>query len=135
MPSENKPRPLREEAYYFGFCFTGQLLVDTILSDIAYAGKHYHHTDQWDEDEIGPIQQSAVNAAEHITTLTAERDKLREALVRAEWASPSQYSSDERRYCPCCGGEDPEVAGETLGGHNEGCDLAAALAETLKGKQ
>ena len=43
-------KPLRMNAYYFGFHSTGNELVDRILSAVACAGKAYHSTESWDEE-------------------------------------------------------------------------------------
>lgn len=45
----DEPKPLRMNAYYYGFTPTGMECIDRILSAVACAGKAYHHTDQWGE--------------------------------------------------------------------------------------
>lgn len=70
-------------AYYYEFKETGVDAIDDILEQIAIAGKMYHHTDSWsDEDEdnescISKIQAAANKAAEEIkarpATLDAEK--------------------------------------------------------------
>jgi hypothetical protein len=37
-------------SYYYGFTETGVEEIDLILSAVAYAGRAFHHTDQWQED-------------------------------------------------------------------------------------
>lgn len=60
----------RMRAYYYEFKETGVGVIDDILEQIAIAGKMYHHTDSWsDEDEdnescITKIQNAANKAAE-----------------------------------------------------------------------
>lgn len=60
---------LRMSAYYYGFAPTGVREIDEILSAVACAGKAYHHTDSWgDEDGSEPsyiqlIQEAADRAA------------------------------------------------------------------------
>lgn len=61
---------LRMSAYYYGFELTGVREVDEILSAVACAGKGYHHTESWgdEEDGGGPsyaelIQEAADRAA------------------------------------------------------------------------
>lgn len=60
-------------AYYYSFESTGNQAIDRILAAVAYAGKAFHHTEDWggawwsDEDE-GPtmaelIQEFANEAA------------------------------------------------------------------------
>lgn len=65
---------LRMNAYYYSFNSTGVPEIDKILSAVACAGKAYHHTDCWnDENEWPPhegntpiewIQNAANKAAE-----------------------------------------------------------------------
>jgi len=43
----------RMEAYYFGFDETGVPEIDAILSAVAHAGKGYHSTEDWDDDQAG----------------------------------------------------------------------------------
>ena len=62
---------IRMNAYYFGFEGTGERAIDLILSAVAEAGKAYHHTEYWSDDEDGPsyadrIQQAADAAAEEM---------------------------------------------------------------------
>lgn len=42
---------LRMNAYYYSFTPTGLELVDRILSAVACAGKGYHHTEDWNEED------------------------------------------------------------------------------------
>ena len=39
-------------AYYYSFNETGVLPVDKILEAVAKAGKAYHHTDSWNDEEF-----------------------------------------------------------------------------------
>ena len=81
-------------AYYFGFDSTGVPEVDAILSAVAYAGKGYHHTDEWGGGEsrfgedrpYGDVIQAAANeAANRWDALAAVLpDLLAEANKRAE---------------------------------------------------
>ena len=41
----------RMDAYYFGFVFTGVDAIDDILSAVACAGKAYHHTGDWSDQQ------------------------------------------------------------------------------------
>lgn len=79
-------------AYYYSFAPTGQRVVDLILHAVARAGKAFHHTSQWTEDEMAEfyehcegdtcvewIQNAANKAAAELATLRAERDALRAA--------------------------------------------------------
>lgn len=40
---------LRMDAYYYGFARTGCGAIDRILSAVAWAGKAYHHTEDWND--------------------------------------------------------------------------------------
>jgi hypothetical protein len=42
---------LRMDAYYYGFKPTGVPAIDRILSAVACAGKAYHHTESWSDDD------------------------------------------------------------------------------------
>jgi hypothetical protein len=77
-PYEDRPQM---DAYYYGFTPTGVEIVDRILSAVAVAGKAYHHTESWtDQDEwtnpshAARIQQAAEAAATSLrATLTGEQ--------------------------------------------------------------
>lgn len=69
----------RMDAYYYSFDRTGVPEIDRILSAVAWAGKAYHHTDQWSDETEGPygarlsgmshvdvIQQAANAAAKYV---------------------------------------------------------------------
>ena len=82
----------RLNAYYFGFDSTGSPAIDAILSAVAHAGKSYHHTEGWsDEDSrwgedrshVDVIQAAAHEAAAQFAateaarlTLRAQRDRV-----------------------------------------------------------
>ena len=54
----------RMDAYYYGFDETGCPEVDAILSAVAWAGKCYHHTESWADDEPGePSEVERIQAA------------------------------------------------------------------------
>jgi hypothetical protein len=65
-------RPLRNDGYYYSFVFTGVDAIDLILSAVAWAGKAYHHTEDWNEpdddgvSEVDRIQAAANAAAEEL---------------------------------------------------------------------
>jgi hypothetical protein len=42
-------KPMRMDAYYYGFDPTGVPEIDRILSAVACAGKSYHCTSDWNE--------------------------------------------------------------------------------------
>ena len=86
----------RLDAYYFGFDSTGVPEVDAILSAVAYAGKGYHHTDEWGGGEsrfgedrpYGDVIQAAANEAANRWDHTAAiAEKAREYVrVLDAWA-------------------------------------------------
>lgn len=54
-------------AYYYGFTPTGCFEIDVILEAVAQAGKAYHDTSSWNDDEysmVDRIQDAANRAAE-----------------------------------------------------------------------
>lgn len=62
----------RLDAYYFGFDSTGNEHIDLVLAAVAAAGKGYHSTEWWGDDEdergwsyIDLIQAAANEAAAH----------------------------------------------------------------------
>lgn len=78
------------DAYYFGFEPTGNADVDRILGAIAYAGKAYHHTEDWDDASVigvscvGNIQNAAALAAARIEALEAEKALFRQVFERLD---------------------------------------------------
>lgn len=100
MPTSDDKRRLRMDAYYYGFDATGCAEVDEILSAVAWAGRMYHHTDQWTDDDPSEVDRiqvaandcaAALSAAEtaraaaeaRATQVEAERDGYRDAQERA----------------------------------------------------
>lgn len=72
----------RMDAYYYWFDRTGVPAIDAILSAVAYAGKAFHGTHQWQDTDVnyGPITggmsaadliQAAANEAAKSVTQTA----------------------------------------------------------------
>lgn len=83
-------KPLRMDAYYYGFDPTGNRSIDLILSAVACAGKAYHHTESWSSDEDGPsyvdrIQQAAATAAAEIERLA---QLIEEFGTGTDWRCP-----------------------------------------------
>jgi hypothetical protein len=71
QPPSHSPLPeLPMYAYYYAFDPTGVRSVDEILSSVAFAGKAFHHTDQW-TDECSFLDGKSC------------RDNIQEAAVRA----------------------------------------------------
>lgn len=106
-----EPEQLRMSAYYYGFARTGDALVDRILSAVAHAGKGYHHTDGWNNDQedippfrggsyVGWIQNAARDAADARKAERAHADDLAGAsrgfLLSALRFYSSQPAHDDR---------------------------------------
>lgn len=92
---------MRLDAYYYSFDATGEIAVDRVLSAVACAGKAFHNTAPWADEEIESptryaehlrgatcnewIQNAAADAAAEMVRLRTERDEARrerdEALV------------------------------------------------------
>lgn len=74
------------DAYYYGFYPTNCEQVDRLLGTVAYAGKCYHHTEDWEDKNsegvspIDNIQAAAIEAADTIATLRKQLENAREAL-------------------------------------------------------
>lgn len=90
---------LRLHAYYYSFAPTGQREVDLILHAVARAGKAFHHTSQWADDEMEGfyehcegdtceqwIQNAANKAAAALAAKDAELAKAREDVTQAAGA-------------------------------------------------
>ncbi len=74
MSDSDIDKPLRMEAYYYGFTPTGVREIDLILSAIATAGKGCHHTSDWNEYGYpDAIQKVATAAAAELQRLRAGR--------------------------------------------------------------
>ncbi|MFU2648727.1 hypothetical protein ACM7OW_28860 [Pseudomonas aeruginosa] len=77
------------DAYYYGFDPTGCDLVDSVLEQVARAGKAFHSTDDWNEEDLdglSPVDkmQAAANAsAKTIMALIAEVERLRQFAAEA----------------------------------------------------
>ena len=46
------PKGWRMDAYYYGFEPTGVAVIDRILSAVACAGKSFHHTEEWENEDL-----------------------------------------------------------------------------------
>lgn len=83
------------DAYYYGFDPTGCDLVDSVLEQVARAGKAFHSTDDWNEEDLdglSPVDkmQAAANAsAKTIMALIAEAEHLRKDAARYRWLRDS----------------------------------------------
>lgn len=102
----------RMQGYYIGFDRTGVGVVDKVLSELAYAGKAYHHTSDWTDEydeKYFPnwedrrsheqrIQDAATDAAKLFLELVMEIELLRRDLVSVEYIeSVAQEISEEYR--------------------------------------
>ena len=69
MASDRTAEELKMNAYYYSFRPTGVYEIDKILSEIVSAGKAYHSTEDWNNDDgpwlspVEKIQAAADNAA------------------------------------------------------------------------
>lgn len=89
-----QPEPLRMDAYYFSFRPTGEVAIDRILSAVATAGKHFHHTQEWGESrtftdgetEESCIQRAANEAAQALAAARQETaQQIAEKIEKAKW--------------------------------------------------
>lgn len=54
----------RMDAYYYSFERTGVPMIDAILSAVAQAGKSFHHTEVWADDQYkSPSCEARIQAA------------------------------------------------------------------------
>ncbi|AAF80815.1 hypothetical protein [Pseudomonas phage D3] len=107
MTDINRAKSTRNlDAYYYGFDPTGCDLVDSVLEQVARAGKAFHSTDDWNEEDLdglSPVDkmQAAANAsAKTILALIAEVEHLRKDAARYRWLRDSctrQYDDMRRR--------------------------------------
>ncbi|QUI41151.1 hypothetical protein [Pseudomonas aeruginosa] len=96
MTDINRAKSTRNlDAYYYGFDPTGCDLVDSVLEQVARAGKAFHSTDDWNEEDLdglSPVDkmQAAANAsAKTILALIAEVEHLRKDAARYRWLRDS----------------------------------------------
>lgn len=104
--------PLRMNAYYYGFNETKVRVVDEVLSAVATAGKMYHHTESWSDEDGEPsyaekIQRAAEHAAKEIERLRSAVSTAREDLARAEACRrahilPRQFEGRTVLWCLLC---------------------------------
>lgn len=96
----------RLDAYYYSFNETGSVPIDAILSAVAIAGKSYHNTDMWTEDDewsrwgvgrslVDVIQCAAYEAAALLDAAT-DADALRERLAHMTEARDNARAEVER---------------------------------------
>lgn len=95
----------RMSAYYFRFDPTGDDAVDRILSAVAWAGKAFHHTEEWNETAYAgqPPEDLAgqtpvlwiQNAA---TQASAKNAQLRARLAQAEEALKALVDTSFEAY-------------------------------------
>ena len=65
---------LQMNAYYYSFDRTGVVEIDRVLSAVAVAGKRFHHTEWWnDEDDGRPSCQERIQAAANEAAVEVER--------------------------------------------------------------
>lgn len=74
---------LRLSAYYFTFSATGVAEIDRILEAVAMAGKAYHSTEYWADEDHGEsfvslIQRRAIEAAQALAPLPPQETRAPE---------------------------------------------------------
>jgi hypothetical protein len=74
---------LNLHAYYYSFSPTGAIAVDKVLEAVATAGRRYHHTEHWLDEDDGPSECDRIQAA--AMAAAAEIERLMNALELA-WA-------------------------------------------------
>jgi hypothetical protein len=91
--SDDQNIDFRMDAYYYGFDKTGERSIDRILSAVAWAGKAFHSTDQWNEEAgerpghegITPVewmQSAGKHAASELSIL---RSGIAASQAECEW--------------------------------------------------
>lgn len=86
------------DAYYYGFDPTGNADVDRILGAIAYAGKAYHHTEDWDDASV--IGVSCVGNIQNAAALAAARIEALEGALRKLIATYDGMETGDGEPCP-----------------------------------
>lgn len=87
------------KSYYYSFKSTGVSAVDAVLCAVAQAGKSYHHTEGWSDDDYGSgscadhIQAAADKLA---AELTATRNRLEAAEKALAWRPIETCPPDTR---------------------------------------
>ncbi len=120
-------KPLRLDAYYYGFTETGNRAIDRILSAVACAGKAFHGTESWNDEttpfpgHVGktPIDwiQNAANDAAARPTAGVDDMAVRRAETEARsadhvhcWHSKSDEAADAHDATCCrCGAESTPI--------------------------
>lgn len=133
---------LRLHAYYYSFAPTGQREVDLILHAVARAGKAFHHTSQWADDEMEGfyehcegdtceqwIQNAANKAAAELATLRAENDRLRALNLALQQKALDGYRAWDRDQDAKAGKVLKALAGLSPGYWPDIDALRAALGE------
>lgn len=96
-------------SYFFKFEPTNNEAINDILSAVARAGKAYHHTSQWaDENDLGVserdrIQLAAIVAAKTIEDLKGTIEKLESRLERIENCKHCSQCLRSDQSCSKCG--------------------------------
>lgn len=128
-----RAHPLKMNAYYFGFTPTGVELVDRVLSAVAHAGKGYHHTEDWAENNTENwdcfrghsyaewIQRAAEDAA------ASQRELLEALKAVTEHMDRAGGDAHGMPECPWC-----KAGPEYDTTHAGDCDLLKARAAIAK---
>jgi hypothetical protein len=81
-------------ACYYSFDRTGVSPVDAILSAVAVAGKAYHHTEWWNDEDYPPSQRDRIQQAARDAAVTI--DALLARLATADAAHEDAYQAGYR---------------------------------------
>lgn len=89
----------RMGAYYYWFDRTGEPAIDAILSAVAYAGKAFHGTEDWDLTDVnyGPIRGD-MSAVDVIQAAANEAARQLSHPAPAEQAWREGYDTGKRDY-------------------------------------
>lgn len=114
----------RMDAYYFSFDRTGVAPIDAVLSEVAIAGKRYHHTEMWNDgsswgtdgeptmqDRIQKVAQEAATAVRTLIEDLVADIRARDGAVARELeavAAKERAEADVERlldsgtpFCAC----------------------------------
>lgn len=83
-------------AYYYGFAPTGDADIDLILAAVASAGKGYHHTQDWRDDNYGP------SCAEKIQEAADRAAKVKQMSVNCSHPTARYSAEHDNFYCTTC---------------------------------
>lgn len=71
-------------AYYYSFEPTGVDAIDAILSEVASAGKAYHHTESWTDDYDGEIWKGVKDKRNHAQRIQDAANAAAQSIAEKE---------------------------------------------------